>query len=161
MGAVGQPALSAEAQAALDGQLWGAAKKGDVAAIERLAVEGASPDAKDVKYGLPAVCAAAEGGHTAAVEALLRLGANPNATTKSGRTALMNAAVSGQAECVRLLLAAGADAALRATGGGWEGKTALELAEERAKVDKGRYESAEEFAARQKGFAEVVALLRG
>ena len=100
-------------------------------------------------------CAAARG-PTAAVEALLRLGANPNATTKSGRTALMNAAVSGQAECVRLLLAAGADAALRATAGYWEGKTALELVE-----DKGRYESDEEFAARQKGFAEVVALLRG
>ena len=42
MGAAGQPALSAEAQKALDGQLWIAAYKGDAAAIERLAAEGAA-----------------------------------------------------------------------------------------------------------------------
>ena len=46
MGAAGQPALSAEAQAALDEQLWFAAQDGDVAAIERLAAEGASPSAE-------------------------------------------------------------------------------------------------------------------
>ena len=54
----------------------------------------------------------------------------------------MFAAYNGQAECARLLLEAGADASLRATGGDWEGKTALELAEE-------------------EGEAEVAALLAG
>eukprot|EP01045_Picozoa_sp_COSAG04_P052316 COSAG04_NODE_22233_length_358_cov_1.166023_1_plen_36_part_01 len=36
MGAAAQPALSAEAQAALDGQLFDEACQGDAAAIERL-----------------------------------------------------------------------------------------------------------------------------
>ena len=141
---------------ALDKQLADAADKGDAAAIERLAGEGASPDAKD-EYGNAAVWLAAAYGHTAAVEALLRLGADPNATNSRGATALTMAALNGQAECARLLLEAGADATLRATGGRWEGQTALELAEERAK--QGRYESDEMFAARQKSYAEVVALL--
>jgi len=79
-----------------------------------------------------------------------------------GRTALMYAASWGQAECARLLLEAGADATLRVTRGRWaEGKTALELAEARAKEEKGRRESDERFAARQKGCPEVAALLRG
>jgi len=109
-------------------QFCKAAVAGDAAAIERLAGEGASPDAKN-EDGTPAVCGAAWKGHTAAVEALLRLGADPNATTKSGATALMYAAAYGNAECARLLLEAGIDATLRATGGNAEGKTALELAE--------------------------------
>ena len=54
-----------------------------------------------------------------------------------GRTALIFAAFRGSAECVRLLLDAGADTALRASG-----KTALEVAE-------------------MQGHAEVAALLRG
>ena len=170
-----KPALSAEEQAALDKQLYGAAAyKGDAAAIERLAGEGASPDAKD-EHRWPAVTSAALKGHTAAVEALLRLGADPDATNPKGYTtlmaaatsghadtatallrggaavdavngvgwtALMAAAINGQSECARLLLEAGADATLRGTGGRWEGKTALELAE-------------------MEGEAEVAALLRG
>ena len=145
-----KPALSAEDQAALDEQLFSAAYQGDAAAIERLAGEGASPDAKD--EGDPAVGWAARKGHTAAVEALLRLGADPNATETNGWTALMLAANNGQAECARLLLEAGADATLRATGGYWEGKTALEWAE---KVESWDYEQS------RKGKAEVAALLRG
>ena len=65
-----------------------------------------------------------------------------DAVDVDGWTALMRAAYYGQAECARLLLEAGADATLRATGGEWEGKTALEVAEE-------------------EGEAEIVALLRG
>eukprot|EP01045_Picozoa_sp_COSAG04_P007329 COSAG04_NODE_381_length_15461_cov_843.360370_7_plen_379_part_00 len=184
--------LRAQARWILDDPLCKAAGEGDAAAIERLAGEGASPDAKD-GYGWPAVCRAADGGHTAAVEALLRLGADPNAMGRHGRTALvmaaanghasavaallrgggavvdaamsdgatalMQAAYSGHAECARLLLEAGADATLRATRGRWEGKTALELAEERVKEEKRWNESDDEFAARQKGYIEVVALL--
>ena len=129
MGAAAQPALSAEAQAALDGQLWEAATKGDVAAIERLAAEGASPNAKD-KHGRPAVYMAAHHGRAGVVSALVRLRADPDAKTSYGTTALMAAAWNGKVECVRALLAGEADRTLRATGGMYEGKTALEIAEE-------------------------------
>ena len=156
-------ALSAEEQAALDARLWAAAKGGDAAAVERLAGEGASADAKD-DWG-PAVAAAAEKGHTEVMEALLRLGCDPNAldqygatalrlaaglghgsvvgallehggadldtVNSSGYTALIWAAWSGHANCVEALLTAGADRTLRATGGEDEGKTALDIAEER------------------------------
>eukprot|EP01045_Picozoa_sp_COSAG04_P021682 COSAG04_NODE_2359_length_4275_cov_28.443008_2_plen_188_part_00 len=154
--AAAKPALDAEDQAAMDAQLIEATNAGDAAAIERLAAEGASPDAKGAG-GEPAVHRAAPYGHTAAVEALLRLGADPDATDMEGVTALMWAAPFGHAECARLLLEAGADASLRATGGDWEGKTALELAEQ---VEEQSWESDEEFAARQKGCLEVAALLR-
>ena len=134
--AAGQPALSADAQAALDEQLWDAVQKGDAAAIERLAAEGASPDAKGGPYGNPAVYIAAQSGHAGAVSALARLGADPDARWDSlGITALMGAAFHGRVECVRALLAGGADRTLRATGGGWEGKTALEIAEAEGKAE--------------------------
>ena len=133
MGAAGQPALSAEAQAALDRRLWAAAHKGDAAAIERLAAEGASPNAKG-EYGDPAVYMAAAKGHAGAVSALVRLGADLDATDSWGHTALMGAAEYGQVECARALLAGGADRTLRATGGPDKGKTALEIAEEKGKA---------------------------
>ena len=130
MGAAGQPALSAEAQAALDGRLVDAARQGDAAAIERLAAEGASPNAKGGYDGsFPAVWVAVEKGHAGAVSALVRLGADLDARGV-GLTGLMWAASDGQVECARALLAGGADRTLRATGPAWaEGKTALELAE--------------------------------
>ena len=71
-------ALSAEEQAALDARLYEAAEGGDAAAVERLAGEGASADAKN-ETGYPAVVMAAREGHTEVVEALLRLGCDPNA----------------------------------------------------------------------------------
>eukprot|EP01047_Picozoa_sp_COSAG01_P138076 COSAG01_NODE_68677_length_263_cov_0.945122_1_plen_62_part_10 len=62
----------------MDEQLRKAAGVGDATAIERLAGQGASPNAKDAS-GLPALWRAAALGHTAAVEALLRLAADPSA----------------------------------------------------------------------------------
>ena len=109
---MGQPALSAEAQKALDGQLFAAAQQGDAAAIERLAAEGASPDAKDWLVA-PAVYVAASRGHAGAVSALARLGADLDARYGDGWTALMNAAYEGEVECARALLAGGADRTLR------------------------------------------------
>ena len=53
-------ALSAEEQRDLDDRLYTAAEGGDAAAVERLAGEGASADAKD-EDGSPAVMAAAMG----------------------------------------------------------------------------------------------------
>eukprot|EP01045_Picozoa_sp_COSAG04_P002556 COSAG04_NODE_93_length_26686_cov_10.174364_23_plen_187_part_00 len=114
------------AQPALDGQLCAAANTGDAAAIERLAAEGASPNAK--QRGKPAVVRAALNGHAAAVSALARLGADLDARDKRGKTALMEAAYAGEVECARALLAGGADRTLRATGGRYRGKTALAIA---------------------------------
>ena len=150
--------LTEEERLALDAQLYTAAKDGDAAAVERLAGEGASADAKH-EGGWPAVVWAAHQGHTEVVEALLRLGCDPNAPNRNGGTALMDAAGKGHGGVVGALLEhggadldavdseggtalmlaaaygnaavaaqlveAGADATLRATGGGWEGKTAL------------------------------------
>ena len=141
VGAAGQPALSAEAQAALDGQLLVAVEDGDAAAIERLAAEGASPNAQ--KYGCSAVYWAAWRGRAGAVSALARLGADLDASGGDGLTALMRAAANGEVECVRRLIEAGADRTLRATSGSRKGKTALEIM-----IVEGR------------GKAEVVALLR-
>ena len=77
----------------LDDTLWAAVTEGNAAAVERLVVVGASPDAKDDDV-----------------------------------TALMNAAWSGNVECVRALLSRGADRTLRND----EGQTALEIAEGRS-----------------------------
>ena len=129
---------SERAQAALDAQLCEAAAVGDATAIERLAGEGASPDATDEDGRRTALMFAASMGHAGAVAALLHRGAEVDALDSAhGRTALIFAAFRGSAECVRLLLKAGADAALRASG-----KTAFEVAE-------------------MQGHAEVAALLRG
>ena len=127
--AAGQPALGAEALKALDGQLYDAARECDAAAIERLAAEGASPNARDEDW-TPAVYSAAAWGHAGAVSALVRLGADLDATDSAGLTGLMAAAYNGEVECARALLAGGADRTLRGTHDGYyKGKTALEIAE--------------------------------
>eukprot|EP01045_Picozoa_sp_COSAG04_P031306 COSAG04_NODE_5749_length_1504_cov_0.949466_2_plen_374_part_00 len=106
--------LSKKQRATLDEQLWEAAQKGDVAAIERLAAEGASPSAK--KHG--------------------RVPARMPGSRPHGKTALMWAANNGEVECARALLAGGADRTPRATGGYWaKGKTALQMAEQMGKAE--------------------------
>ncbi len=175
--------LSAEAQAALNQRLWDAATVGDVAAIERLAGEGASLDAKD-KYGSrSAVLVAARAGRTASVEALVRLGADPNATDSGGGTALMRAAERGQAgvvaallhggaavdaaalvgaarkgkaECARLLLAAAVDPARMEAGAG----STLRRSDEKTALEEAEQRSrGYQRPAKKRGLAEVVALL--
>jgi len=56
---------------------------------------------------------AASKGHANIVQELLQNKASPNTTTESGATPLLYAAKSGNEECVRLLLAAGADQTIR------------------------------------------------
>ena len=88
-----------------------AAQEGRAGIVEVLLSPDASP------AGLPAV------------SALMRLGPDLDARTSLGMTALMTAAFHGQVECARALLVGGADRTLRAAGGDWKGKTALEIAE--------------------------------
>ena len=61
------------------------------------------------------------------VKTCLREGADPNAQDEDGQSTLILAVMGGDVECVRLLLAAGAD---RGRGRTVMGKTALEAAEE-------------------------------
>jgi ankyrin repeat protein len=121
----------------LDGQLWDAAHGGDVAAIERLVAEGASPDAMN-SAGEPALHTAAMG-NAGTVSALVRLGADLNVRDSCGDTALMVATTQGDVQCVRALLAGGADRTLQGMddSGYWryEGLTAIELAEATGKAE--------------------------
>ena len=80
---------------------------------------------------------AASHGHAGAVSALLKLGADLDAREDSvyGYTALITATQHGQVDIVRALLAGGADRTLRATGGFYYKKTALEIAEKMNKEE--------------------------
>ena len=121
--------LGAEAQAALDEQLYKAATAGDAAAVERLAAEGASANAYNEHRG-PVLNSAAHKGHTTVVETLLRLGADPDATPTApdGGTALMVAAGCGHANTMVALLQGGAAVDAR----GNKGQTALMAAVSRS-----------------------------
>ena len=162
-------------QAALDGQLCEAAMRGDVSAIERLAAEGASPNAKS-RAGVPdneapAVVIAAWRGHARAVSALVRLGADLDARSttshtsmrRRGFTALMGATQRGKVECVRALLAGGADRTLRCEHGVFVGKTALEIAEKQGRAELAALlrSPAEQAAFEQKQAAEKQAAVGG
>jgi len=118
-------------QAALNKKLFDAAEYGNAVAVERLAGEGASVDAKGRSPSragterFPAVVIAADNGHTEAVEALLRLRCNPNAPIANGVTALMSAAANGHGGVVGALIKGGADIEAAGTGAGWKEVTAL------------------------------------
>eukprot|EP01045_Picozoa_sp_COSAG04_P019090 COSAG04_NODE_1822_length_5493_cov_33.626251_3_plen_247_part_00 len=112
-----------------------AAEWGHADTVVALLQGGAAVDAVD-KDGMTALMKAASSderalpfnGHPDTVAALLQGGAAVDAVDEDGATALMWAAFSGHAECARLLLEAGADVTLRATGGRrFKGKTALEV----------------------------------
>ena len=118
-----------KALAALGRQLYEPARHGDVAVIERLAAEGASPNATNL-VGTPAVVTAAVYGRAEAVAALAELGADLDATDKAGLTALMRAAWWGKVDVVRVLLERGANRQLVGKSGWAKDRTALEIAEE-------------------------------
>jgi ankyrin repeat protein len=63
-----------------------------------------------------------------AVAALISHGADVNARKGDGETPLMWASRWGHAKVVEALLDAGADKELKATSGGWKGKSALDIA---------------------------------
>ena len=119
-----------------------ALEHGDTAALERLLIEGADPDARD-RYGQTGLMRASHAGHATVVALLIRHGAALDVTAKFGLSALMLAVVAGHGEVARQLAQAGADRSLRGSGApGFAGKTARELA-----LDHGLGELAEELAA--------------
>jgi ankyrin repeat protein len=114
----------------LDSAFYFAAESSDVAAMERLAAEGASPSACNIS-GIPAVVIAIVNGRADVVRLLARLGADLDAMFQ-GQTALMVAVDRScssllapmMRDCVRALLEAGADRHFRSP---IKGITALDI----------------------------------
>ena len=122
-------------------RMWLAAWQGDIpalkAAIER---DGADVDWRntdDGEGGSTALMVASKRGNAEAVQVLLKNKADANiADTTGGMTALMHAAAKGKHETIELLLAVeGIDADAKATGGKYDGKTALEIAQAGAHLE--------------------------
>lgn len=93
-------------------ELWGAARSGDLAAVQRLLAAGENPNAVDVDGEGP-LHAAARGGNAAVVELLLAGRADPRAKASDGSTPLHAAVARGEAGAASALLKAGADASAR------------------------------------------------
>jgi ankyrin repeat protein len=91
-----------------DKLILGAARRGNVARIQRLLTEGADVNARG-KYGYTPLVHASCSGHADAVRLLLDAGAIPSMTTDDGSTALYWAANEGHDDVVRLLLDRGAE----------------------------------------------------
>ena len=89
--------------------LIGAARTGDVAAIQSLIAHGADPGERGGVNGWPPLMHAVHKNQIASVAALLDAGADPNERATGGSTALLMAAGYGATDIVRLLLAHGAD----------------------------------------------------
>ena len=124
-----------------EGALMDAAQSGRTAEVRVLLAAGADPDAVDEKISAnwTAMIYAAMAGHEETVAALAEGGADPNKADSHGSTPLMWAACMGRDSTVRQLLELGADCMVVSTGAGpfKEGKTALELAEERGQEEAG------------------------
>jgi|GEM_PF-4094372 len=96
------PQIAATPQA-----LFGAAARGDVAAIDVLLGQGLSANARNPNGATPLQLAAA-GGYLQAVQTLLANGADVNAADNAGTTAFAAATLGGYADVARTLKAAGA-----------------------------------------------------
>jgi ankyrin repeat protein len=111
-----------------------AIKHGDVNTVLDLIEQGRDVNARD-RYGQTALMLAAHGGYRKTVEALIAHRADLNVTAKFGLSALMLALVAGHADVAHLLAKSGADLSLRATGEGFAGKTAYDMAIERGMLE--------------------------
>ena len=98
-----------EMEAVPEDNVWKAASRGDVAALERHVAEGAPVDVPDPALGTTPLGWTALHGHVDAAEWLLDNGAGVNTLNGDGSTALHSAAFMGRAEVVRLMLERGAD----------------------------------------------------
>ena len=110
-------------------ELHGAARRGDLAAVDKLLAAGAQVDAMD--GGASPLYLAAEGGHANVVARLLAAGGDPRRQASgpfgSTGTAIHAAARNGHLDVVRLLLDAGVDPNLP-DDGGYAGKVLAEQA---------------------------------
>jgi ankyrin repeat protein len=115
---------------------WAAAlQQSDLEVLRGLAVEQGIVDSLD-RYGQTGLMLAARAGQNDVVRLLLELGANPDVTAKYNLSAMMLAVIGGHTEVVRLLHEAGSDQSILGSGApGFDGKTALDLAEAAGRQD--------------------------
>lgn len=102
-------ALSACCERAGAPTLIGAARNGDIAAINALIEGGADLNQRGGVNGWPPLMHAIHKNQSAAMATLLEAGADPNERAGGGSTALIMAAGYGYADMVRQLLVYGAD----------------------------------------------------
>lgn len=101
-------------------QLFGAARAGNIKAIESALSAGADVNAFDYserKNGRTALSYAAQNNHPDAIRALVAAGAQVNLANNTGYAALHHAAEAGAVEAAKTLLELGADKNLRHLGG--------------------------------------------
>jgi ankyrin repeat protein len=99
-----------------EGDLWAAAKNGDIETLEELLDDGADPNAQD-QLGITPLSWCAMTGHKKAAELLVEHGADVNQPNRDGGTALHAAAFLGNTEMVQFLIAEGANVRARNQGG--------------------------------------------
>lgn len=111
------------------------AEDGDSGRLRAILEDVGDIDGKDTN-GQTALMLAAADGSTEAVRLLIQRGAALDIRAKFNLTALMLAIIRGHAETARLLIEAGADLTVKGGKGasGFFGKTALDLARERADI---------------------------
>lgn len=93
-----------------------AAKKGELAEVEKLLAQGADPNEGD-DDGITALHYAAAEGHLDIVKALFEAGADIDLAEYDGDTALVNASEYGHVEVVEFLVEQGADITLESSSG--------------------------------------------
>ena len=95
------------------GDIWTAAKNGDVGRLKQLTDFGANVNSQNLLSGITPLSMAALNDKTEAIEFLLGKGANINTQNRDGGTALHGAAFLGHIETVNLLLSKEADPNIR------------------------------------------------
>ena len=93
---------------ALDIDIWQAARKGNIIAVEYHLDAGTDVNAKN-EGGWTPLCYAVDKGHKEVVELLIVKGADVNAKNRGGGTPLHHAARKGHKEIAELLIDKGAD----------------------------------------------------
>lgn len=91
-----------------DMRLIDAARRGDVAAVQQLLVQGANVHAADPS-GVTALIAAAYANHLAVAQLLIQAGADVNVQDRTQQSAYLIATSDGYVDLLRLTLRAGAD----------------------------------------------------
>ena len=91
------------------GDVWTAAKTGNIAALKQHIAKDADLDAQDARLGITPLAWAGMSGQLEAAKLIISKGGNVNAQNKDGSVALHGAAFLGQVKIVELLLKNDAD----------------------------------------------------